>query len=154
MPLEGLYEMRKTVRGLVSFANNRSESRINPHSRKITPTASYSHLSSRCTNIGTDDGCDTETVASDASDSLSFVHHLMREDSFMNSDAVKRLEMKSSANTMKQYLLLTASAVEINYPDIDMSTEELVRMVQLYPFHEYYDRMVEIMKMEKKKNIV
>jgi len=59
---------------------------------------------------------------------------------------------KNVPDVVKEYLHLTASAVKIKFPQIDtISSEQLIQQVQDFPFSDYYDHMMRIMKNEQAK---
>jgi len=54
-----------------------------------------------------------------------------------------------------QYLHITAIAVKLHFPNIaeEVSTQELIEVVQSSPFHLYYDLMMHYMRTEKTRKI-
>ncbi|ETO03161.1 hypothetical protein RFI_34249, partial [Reticulomyxa filosa] len=52
---------------------------------------------------------------------------------------------------LKEYLHLTATAVKIKYPKVNVESDELIRKVQFEPFYNYFERMTQIMQAEEAK---
>ena len=78
----------------------------------------------------------------------------MDDADFMSSPVVQKMAATSDdtkQHKINEYLHLTASAVKINYPKVKITTDELIKRVESLSFHQYYDQMVRIMEMEKRK---
>ena len=81
---------------------------------------------------------------------------LLDDEEFLESPVVKKMASTcedTQEHKIREYLHLTASAVKINYPKVDITTEQLIKRVESLAFHQYYDQMVRIMEMERKKQL-
>jgi len=59
--------------------------------------------------------------------------------------------MKNVPNVVREYLHLTATVAKLKYPNVNISSEELIQKVKDLSFIDYYDHMIRIMKNEDSK---
>eukprot|EP01084_Bolivina_argentea_P313760 543392_1 len=69
----------------------------------------------------------------------------------MSGSPTHKKPEKKVADVTREYLHLTASVVNMKFPRIQYSSEELIAKVKNYQFWEYHDMMVRIMKTEETK---
>ena len=93
----------------------------------------------------------------------------MEDDEFMASPVVQKMassedvlndafkfdteqkEEQKEKDPIREYLHLTASAVKMKYPKVEIETGELIKRVESLAFYQYHDQMVRIIQMEAKK---
>jgi len=54
-------------------------------------------------------------------------------------------------NAISQYLHITATAVKLHYPDMEVTSEKLISKVKHSPFYLYYDLMMQFMRSKRQK---
>jgi len=54
-------------------------------------------------------------------------------------------------NAISQYLHITATAVKLHYPDMEIDSEKLINKVKHSPFYLYYDLMMQFMRSKRQK---
>ncbi|ETO23372.1 erythrocyte binding protein, partial [Reticulomyxa filosa] len=98
-------------------------------------------ITPRLPNLG-----DTQHIT-DSAPSESHAH----EHAHAAEGNVKKLAQLQVPDVLKEYLHLTATAVKIKYPNVQIESDELMKKVQFEPYFNYYERMTQIMQAEEAK---
>ena len=66
----------------------------------------------------------------------------------------KKPETKKTDDINREFLFIAASVILIKHPKVrNISSAELIQKVKHYPFEDYYDKMLQIVKLEERKQI-